>query len=694
MHKAVIVLPTYNERDNIATILGLIFAVSDRLPEATTLSVLVVDDSSPDGTAEVVTQLQATYPNLYMITGKKAGLGKAYVRGMKYAIDVLDADTVFEMDADLSHDPSAIPAMLREITEGRADFVIGSRYIPGGSIPQNWPFMRKLNSWGANLVARFIIGLYTVKDCTGGFRAIKADTVKAVHLDAIPTAGYAFQVSILQRALLVGARVVEVPIEFRDRTLGVSKMRVTDQIEFITKSFLLRVHSITVRYGVYIVSGCVLALCTAFVLQSANPLAGFVTAVSVLLLVQGVWNLWLMIHVWDDPYKLNANSSPSDYVQPQYSFTALLPALHEEAVIGDTIRAIAALDYPEHLKQLLVICRYDDTGTIAAAQKTINALPGSNIRLVIFNNILSNKPKQLNFGMREATGDVAVPFDAEDQPHKDLYNIVNTVMVRDGADVVQCGVQLMNFESNWYSIYNVLEYFFWFKSILPYFASQGAVPLGGNSVFFKRKWLARVGGWDENCLTEDAEIGMKLSQAGAQIRVIYEERHATQEETPPTLAVFIKQRTRWHQGFMQVIGKGQWRKFLTLRQQLLSLYVLVWPELQAILFIYALVSAVVLTFIKLPVPITIVSLLPLYLLVVLFVVCVAALYQFCKSYNRKFPLTIILKMAIAFYPFQLLLGVAAMRAILRLLKGHTSWEKTVHIGAHRPQLSAAESIIK
>lgn len=684
MHSSIVVLPTYNERDNIGTIVPMIFAMQDKLFGKAELSILVVDDNSPDGTADVVLALQRTFPNLYLISGKKEGLGKAYIRGMKYAVDVLHADSVFEMDADLSHHPKYIPRMLMELLDDNADFVIGSRYIAGGSLPDNWSLMRKLNSLVANLLARLVIGLYKIKDCTGGFRVIKSSVIRSIILDKIPVTGYAFQVSLLQRATLVGAKIVEIPIAFADRELGQSKMRFYDQFESVVKYFQLGLHSFTVKYGVTSLIALFVFGLGLSIFAFGNVVVTLVTIVSIALLIQGIWNLWLMVRVWDNPHMPNLAETPKVYSAPELSFTALLPVLHEEAVVAHTIHSLYAFNYPNRLKQILVVCRYDDTATIEAAQKAISELPNdANAEVLIYNHIPSNKPKQMNFGLQFATGDVIVPFDAEDGPHPDLYNIVNTLMVSQKADVVQSGVQLMNFESNWYSIYNVLEYFFWFKSVLPYFASKGAVPLGGNTVFFKREWLDLVGGWDEECLTEDAEIGMKLSQAGANIRVVYEEQYATQEETPPTVSVFIKQRTRWHQGFMQVIGKGQWRKFLTLRQQLLSLYVLIWPELQAILFLYAIVSAVTLFYIKLPVWATIISILPLYLLVVLFVVCVAALYQFCKSYDKRFPWWISLKMLVAFYPFQILLGVSAIRAVYRLLKGYKVWEKTAHIGAHR-----------
>ena len=151
--------------------------------------------------------------------------------------------------------------------------------------------------------------------------------------------------------------------------------------------------------------------------------------------------------------------------------------------------------------------------------------------------------------------------------------------------MVQSGVQLMNYNSIWYSTFNVLVYYFWFKSSLHFYAKQGVVPLGGVSVFFRRSFLERVGGWDMMCLTEDAEIGMRLSQAGAKMTVVYNATYATQEETPPTLTSFIKQRTRWAQGFLQILSRGTYRYFPTYRQRLLALYVLSWPIIIPVVFL-------------------------------------------------------------------------------------------------------------
>src|SRR5262249_53843996 len=155
--------------------------------------------------------------------------------------------------------------------------------------------------------------------------------------------------------------------------------------------------------------------------------------------------------------------------------------------------------------------------------------------------------------------EVVTIFDAEDDIHCDVFNMVNTVMLRERVGVVQAGVQLMNFRDHWFAPHNCLEYFFWFKSRLHFHAHVGMIPLGGNTVFLRRDLVDRVGGWDEQCLTEDADIGLRLSALGEPIRVVYDAQYVTREETPDSVSQFIKQRTRWQQGFVQILRKGTWR---------------------------------------------------------------------------------------------------------------------------------------
>lgn len=238
--KVVIIVPTYNERENIV---GLIEALHGQFASLRhDMNILVVDDNSPDGTADAVRGLQQLFPELQLIEGRKAGLGAAYIRGMTHAIEQMAAEVVFEMDADFSHKPEDVPRLMAEIDAG-ADFVIGSRYVKGGSIPENWGFLRRLNSLGGNFVARYLAGIYRVRDCTAGFRAIRSSVLRDIDFSRLRIQGYAFQVALLHAAVTDGARVVEVPVDFVDRTQGESKLGLSDIIEFVENAWWIRLQS-------------------------------------------------------------------------------------------------------------------------------------------------------------------------------------------------------------------------------------------------------------------------------------------------------------------------------------------------------------------------------------------------------------------------------------------------------------------
>lgn len=238
--RIVVILPTYNERENVARLIPALMRELARVAHET--HVLVVDDNSPDGTADVVQALRREIPNLHLLTGSKAGLGAAYIRGMGHALSVLAADAVMEMDADFSHRPEDVPRLIAELDRG-ADFVIGSRYVPGGSIPAEWSLVRRMNSHFGNLVARYLAGLYRIRDCTAGFRAIRGDLLRRVDLSALRVQGYAFQVALLHEAALQGAKIVEIPVDFIDRTRGQSKLGLADIVEFIINAWWIRFRS-------------------------------------------------------------------------------------------------------------------------------------------------------------------------------------------------------------------------------------------------------------------------------------------------------------------------------------------------------------------------------------------------------------------------------------------------------------------
>jgi dolichol-phosphate mannosyltransferase len=240
MMKVVIVIPTYNEADNIGELLDALQREIAAI--AAEVVLLVVDDSSPDGTAEVVRHRAAAAGNIYLLSGAKQGLGAAYARGFAYALETLGAEVVMEMDADFSHKPEDVPRLIAGIEEG-ADFVIGSRYVHGGSIPAAWGLWRRLNSRVGNIVARYVAGLWKVKDCTAGFRAIRAGLLSKVDLGSINVQGYAFQIALLHRALVNGGKVVEIPVDFIDRERGESKLGLRDIIEFIVNAWWIRLQS-------------------------------------------------------------------------------------------------------------------------------------------------------------------------------------------------------------------------------------------------------------------------------------------------------------------------------------------------------------------------------------------------------------------------------------------------------------------
>lgn len=406
---------------------------------------------------------------------------------------------------------------------------------------------------------------------------------------------------------------------------------------------------------------------------------------SVVLTFQGILTLMWMLYAWENPSKAASHESPKEYIKPELSFTAIVPARHEEKVIIDTITAIHHIDYPSKLKETIVVCTEDDQATIQAAQSTIDHLKATNARvLVLGKHVRKTKPYNLNRGLEAASGDIVTIFDSEDEPHPEIYNIINTVMTKERVDVVQSGVQLMNHNSKWFSTFNVLEYFLWFKSGLLFFTNVGGVsPLGGNTVFFKRVWLNYVDGWDEDGLTEDADIGFRLAVAGAKTKVIYDERHVTQEESPGNLGVFIKQRTRWHQGFLQIFFKGDWLKLPTTRQKLTALYVLLAPLIPTFLMTYMPLGIWIAASRKLPVVVSMISYVPLFILVLIITTMLVALYEFTKAYKLRLGFWIPVRFVLSFLPYVFLLTLASFRAFSRIASNNYGWEKTLHLGLHR-----------
>jgi dolichol-phosphate mannosyltransferase len=229
--KALVIIPTYNEKENVRSVIERVLATDARL------EILIVDDNSPDGTGDIVAQESGTNPRLHLLRRPgKMGLGTAYRDGFGWAL-ARDYEYIFEMDADFSHDPAHLPLFLEAAQ--KFDFVLGSRYLDGNVTVVNWPMRRLMLSYGANIYVRVVTGM-KLWDATGGFKCFRRRVLSAIDLKDVRSNGYAFQIEMSFRAFRKGFKGVEIPIVFSDRTHGLSKMNKGIMAEAIRIPWLLR----------------------------------------------------------------------------------------------------------------------------------------------------------------------------------------------------------------------------------------------------------------------------------------------------------------------------------------------------------------------------------------------------------------------------------------------------------------------
>jgi dolichol-phosphate mannosyltransferase len=236
----IVIIPTYNEKENIEAIIKAICSLS------VTFDILIIDDNSPDGTAEIVQSLQTAHPNLYIIKRSgKFGLGTAYITGFRWAL-ANDYNFICEMDADFSHDPKDLIRLYKTCTDDGADLAIGSRYISGVNVV-NWPLSRVLMSYIASIYVRIITGM-RIMDTTAGFKCYKREVLENIRPEQIKSKGYAFQIEMKFTAWKLGYNIVEVPIIFTDRRLGASKMTGGIFNEALWGVLRMKLRSIFTRY--------------------------------------------------------------------------------------------------------------------------------------------------------------------------------------------------------------------------------------------------------------------------------------------------------------------------------------------------------------------------------------------------------------------------------------------------------------
>lgn len=423
-------------------------------------------------------------------------------------------------------------------------------------------------------------------------------------------------------------------------------------------------------------------------------LSAVVILTSLFLGAVGALTLAWMLYAWRTPEGLAAtrfvHRERGRRDVPPRRFSLIVPARHEDAVLMHTLDGLAALQHDNF--EVLCVVGDDDPGTAAVAEEAARRHPGL-VRVLVDHSVPKNKPKALNTALPECTGDVVGVFDAEDEVSPLLLQAIEAAFHQDRADVVQGGVQLMNIGSSWWSLRNCLEYFFWFRSRLHYHADRSFIPLGGNTVFVRTNLLRAVDGWDPDCLAEDCELGVRLSGLGASISVAYEPALVTKEETPGSLRSLVKQRTRWNQGFLQVLRKGEWRRLESRRQRLLARYTLLTPFLQALAGLIVPVSIAFMLLAKTPPVVTLLGFVPLLLVLASLAIEVIAVHEFGRDFGVRIRARDYVRLVLGTLPYQWLLAAAAVRAAWRELRNERGWEKTEHSGAHRTGGAPAEQAV-
>jgi cellulose synthase/poly-beta-1,6-N-acetylglucosamine synthase-like glycosyltransferase len=452
---------------------------------------------------------------------------------------------------------------------------------------------------------------------------------------------------------------------------------------------------------------------------------------SVFMVIVASTTLTFQLYKWWRP----EHNDPDRYGtpgEPRLPGAILVPMRHEEAVAGRTLDRLRRLDHPLYWV-VPIVDHEDDMGTARIAHSVARKQPE---RVLVCpypeDTPIHNKPIGLNRAIR-MLHDLDVPFewvgiaDAEDLFHPDLLRMVDHRFRTTGAGIVQCGVQLMNFSSDpaqrplpagrwgrlrrwlsahgsaWWRAANVLEYFKWFQSRLKLQAAVKVMPLGGNTVFFRREFLEalrdRYGTyWDEECLTEDCKIGIAASVLGYEVDVVYVDEMVTREETPESLRAFVRQRVRWMQGFIQVFAEREWLELPTLGKRVLAVYVLGFQFFQAVAGLLSPVALALALTHKAPVALTLVATVPLAISVLTVLLDVQLLHQFGRTFGQKVRLRDHIGLVLGAYPFQVVLSAAAVWAMVRYAMGRNNWVKTVHHGAHlepaddlvpRPRAAAA-----
>jgi glycosyltransferase XagB len=430
-----------------------------------------------------------------------------------------------------------------------------------------------------------------------------------------------------------------------------------------------------------------------------------------LLLLVACTTLAFQLYGWTRPERNDVRQY--EYLaDPHTSFSIILCARFEERVLRDTLASMVALDHPA-FEILIVVDPPDDPGTAEIANTFAAAYPHL-VRVVQYPPELAihNKPIGLNTALPHVRHEFVLVMDAEDETHPQLLRYVDTRILVEQADIVQAGVQLMDFQvgttsrsgwfrldrrlvdltAGWWRVHNCLEYFKWFLSRMPFQAATGVIPLGGNTVFMRTALVRALGGWGAMCLAEDCKLGIDASVAGARVVTLYHPALVTREECPPDVTHHNRQRTRWFQGYLQVLLEGNWRRLPTVWQRLMAFYLLAFPVFQAATGLLAPLSLARLVLLDVPVLVAMIATLP-FLFALVGVICdLAILHQFGRAFDQKVRWRDYGAVVWGAFPYMMLLGLAGLRAIGRMAIGRKNWFLTPHTNNHRRPVRDAHPV--
>jgi cellulose synthase/poly-beta-1,6-N-acetylglucosamine synthase-like glycosyltransferase len=439
------------------------------------------------------------------------------------------------------------------------------------------------------------------------------------------------------------------------------------------------------QFGTGAVVG-LLIIALFLLLPITNYLSFVVLFISIFLIIQGFLVTRSMLYGF-------SHRSPATIPSrtPKYGFSLIVPARDEPTVIGATIQTLASLNYPQDLYEILVMIRADDYATINAANIAIVKCGVNNIRLIQIDGDADNKSYSLNLGLHLAKHDIIGIFDAEDEPHLDILTRVNDYLcTHPHVGAVQAPVHLTNLNSSWFSSLSAIEYYYWFASVLPYLSTKGIVPLGGNTIFTKKEIYQQLGTYDESCLTEDADLGIRLATHHIPVGIITEASLATREESPQSEMDVIRQRSRWDQGYLQVLDKSNWISLNT-TQKFYTLYTLTQPIFRHLSFLNMIFTPLLATFGHISLWLALLSFIPSYFLLLQLGLYLLGLAELARLHHVKVSFWRYISTLLAFVPYQALLTLATLRALGKMFVGNYSWDKTSHTNSHRSGLAILEA---